>query len=285
MAGLSAALVLGRAQRRVIVFDAGEPRNGVAPEAHNYLTQDGTSPLELLRIGRRELSAYPSVQIVDRRADVISEGFLVGPYDEAFSARKILLATGLLDGLPPIEGFRQRWGVSVLHCPFCHGWEVRDKALAIVGNGQSVYDLCVMAKNWSSRVTLCTNGLAELSEDQLFSLEKNGIAIYEDDIVRVEGGGTSVERLIFADGASLECDAVFFRPRRVPYVGLAKATGCATTDAGYVEVDANGLTSVAGVYAAGDMIEPSMQVLPFAAYSGARAAIAIAKSLFEEDFA
>jgi len=230
------------------------------------------------------LAAYPSVEVVKGVVDSIGGGFVVSVGDRSFSARTVLLATGLLDELPAIEGFGSRWGVSVLHCPFCHGWEVRDRPWAIVGNGASILDLCTMAKNWTSQVSLCTNGLAELSEDELFSLEANGIVVYEDDIVRVEGGGTAVERLVFADGGGIECGAVFFRPSRVQRSALAVELGCAHTEAGFVSVDERGQTSLRGVFAAGDCIEPSMQILSVAAASGARAGVAIAKALFAEDF-
>jgi len=271
------------------VLNGGLPRNAPTPEAHNFLTQDGTNPVELLRIGRGQLAPYGSVQVKEEAVAAITrigEGFeIIGTEGQAWKARKVVLATGLVDELPRIEGFQERWGVSVLHCPFCHGWEVRDQVLAVYGNNTATFELCLLARNWSNRVTLCTDGPAELSEDQVGQLRRNGFSILEKKVARLEGDGRSLERVVFAGGDLLPCEALFVRPIRRQRSDLASKLGCALSEAGYIEVDESGQTNVEGVFAAGDATEPSWQILPFAAYSGARAGISVAKALMSEAFA
>jgi len=289
VAGLSAALALGRSRIRGLVLSGGPPRNSRAPHAHNFLTQDGTSPSELLRIGRDQLAPYETMEVLDLEISEIirADGAFraVAETGESWTAPKLVLATGLRDQLPDVPGIKERWGVSVLHCPFCHGWEVRDRVLAVYGRDDMAYELCVLAKNWSSKVTLCTDGQIEMTEGRAERLERNGIFILNSKVDRIEGVGETLERVVFADGNVLPCDALFVRPIRRQRSDLAAKLGCALSEQGYIEVDEAGQTSVEGVYAAGDAIEAGFQILPFASYSGARAGIGVAKAFMAERFA
>jgi len=288
-AGLSAALVLGRSRISCLICNGGEVRNATAPEIHNYLSREGLSPQEFLKIGREQIANYPSVEFSeDLVAAAVAE-------DNSFRielasgrpvlAKKLILATGLEDEIPLIEGMRERWGISVLHCPFCHGWESRDLAWAVYGNNGKAVDLCLMAKGWTDRITLCTDGVAELTAAQRKTLRACGIAVRESRVVRLEGDETSLERMIFEDGEDLECQAVFLRPVKKQRSVIPNSLGCAVNADGLILVDENGATTAQGVFAAGDATEPVLQVLAYAAFSGVRAGIGAAKSLFSERFA
>lgn len=287
LAGLSAALVLGRTRRETLVCGAGPTRNAPTSHAHNFVSRDGIAPGELIQISRDQIGAYPSVHFSDdwvTSGEAAEGGFVLTLRSgEQVFARKVVIATGIADGLPEIEGLAERWGKSVLHCPFCDAWEHRDQAWALYGQEASVYELCVMARAWTDRVTLCTGGPSPLSDEQHARLAANGIAVKETPISRVEGKGTNLERIVFADGSELACQALFVRTERTQRSDLAARLGCELTETGLIQVDEMGRTTTPGVYAAGDAITP-LQILPFAAYSGARAGVVAAKTLFEEDF-
>jgi thioredoxin reductase len=281
-AGLSAALVLGRSRRRVLVSDTGKTRNAVAPESHGFFTRDGTSPAELVRIGREQLRPYETVELYSagvKAAKAQSKGFEIKLDDETrIACRKLLLASGVVDEMPEIEGFKELWGKSIFNCPYCHGWEVRDQSLALYGG----IELAELLKGWSDDLVLCTDG-ATLSEDESRLLSKNNIAIREERIVRVEEKNGQLENIVFANGETLARKAIFIRPKQQQHSALAKQLGCEFTDSGTVKVDDFGQTSVPGVYAGGDMINP-MQHISFAVSRGALAAVGLNRALLQEDF-
>ena len=280
-AGLSAALVLGRSRRRVLVSDTGKTRNAVAQESHGFFTRDGTSPAELVRIGREQLRPYETVELYSagvKAAKAQSKGFEIKLDDETrIACRKLLLASGVVDEMPEIEGFKELWGKSIFNCPYCHGWEVRDQPLALYGG----IELAELLKGWSDDLVLCTDG-STLSEDESRLLSKN-IAIREERIVRVEEKNGQLENIVFANGETLARKAIFIRPKQQQHSALAKQLGCEFTDSGTVKVDDFGQTSAPGVYAGGDMIHP-MQHISFAVSRGALAAVGINRALLQEDF-
>lgn len=286
-AGLSAALLLGRARRRVLVSDTGKTRNAVAHESHSFFTRDGSTPAELVRIGREQLRPYETVEFRSVGVKTVkahTKGFEVLLEDGTHvTSRKILLATGVVDEMPEIEGFKELWGRSIFHCPFCHGWEVRDQPLALYGNGAVGFELAQLLKGWSNDLVLCTDGAAAFSEDEHRLLAKNQVTIREERIARVTRSNGQLENIVFANGETLARKAIFFRPKQHQHSDLAKQLGCEFTDFGTVKVDDVGQTSVAGVYAAGDMIHP-MQQIAFAVARGALSAIGINRALLQEDF-
>jgi len=286
-AGLSAALVLGRARRHTLVLDGGPPRNAPSPAAHSFFTRDGDVPLELLALGREQLRPYDTVQLRAAQAtriERIGNGFEVVLGDGSTeSARRIVLATGVTDRLPPIDGVGRLWGRGVIHCPFCHGWEVRDQPLAIHGRGREGIEFARLLLGWSRDLILCSDGPAELTGDERAFLGRHAIGLKEERIVRVEGE-TGLDRIVFADGSVLERTALFMRPPWVLRSDLSRQLACEHAEDGTVRVNEHGKTSVPGVYAAGDMITGAHQVV-LAAASGARSALAIQRELVFEDYA
>jgi thioredoxin reductase len=296
-AGLNAALTLGRARRRVLLVDGGQPRNAPAQAVHGFLSRDGLPPAELRHIGREQLARYPTVEVRDTEVlnvQAIDEpdgnggGFAVTLADRSVTrARRLLLATGLVDQLPPIDGLAERWGRSVLHCPYCHGWEVRDQALAVLGAGPRAVQLAAHLTRFSPDVALCTNG-APLDSDSRGLLAGLGVAVREEPVQRLDGEGGRLDRVVFAAGPPLARHAVFVRAPYRQRSDLPARLGCALLEDGTVAVDDLGRTSIPGVHAAGDLARrPS---LPFAtaqvvmaAAAGATAAVAIDQQLLAED--
>jgi len=226
-AGLSAALLLGRSRRRVLVIDAGEPRNAPAAEAHSFFTRDGTPPGELLRIGREQAEGYGVEVRAGRVADVsrADGGFEVEMEDGGrVAGRRLVLASGVVDELPEIEGVRERWGKSVFHCPYCHGYEVRDRPLAFLADGATAMEAAGLILGWTRDVVLCTNGPSGLAEADCEKLARHGVALREEPVVRLEGAGDSLERIVFASGELRELRRGS-EPRHT--IGRCAVRGCA----------------------------------------------------------
>lgn len=280
-AGLSAALMLGRALRRTLVLDAGTPRNAPSPEAHSFFTRDGTPPGELVRIGREQLRPYDTVLLrdlaaTDARAD--GDGFVVTTADgREERTRALVLATGIVDELPPIDGLRALWGTGVLHCPFCHGWEVRGGPLAALGNDASHAELAALLTGWSRDVTLLTDGPCALDDATRADLAARGVALDERPVLRLaaDGDGVAVE---MGDGARLTRAAVYLRPPFRQRSDLGARLGCALEEDGLLRVDPLARTTVPRVYAAGDCTL-RMQQIAGAAWTGLLAAAAAHRDL------
>lgn len=285
-AGLSAALVLGRSRRRTVVIDDGTPRNAPSPEAHSMFTRDGTPPADLLRIGRSQLEPYTTVELCAGRVTTVTradDGFAVRLADGTeVTARRLLLAVGVRDELPAIDGLAALWGRGVLHCPYCHGWEVRDEPLAVYASGATAMEFVPLILQWSRDVLLCT-GAGELEPEARGALEKHGVRIIDTPIERLESSAT-LERIVFADGHVELRSALFVRPSQQVASNLVAQLGCELTDAGFIRVGADQQTSVPGVYAAGDATTPFQQLV-MAAASGALAAAMINRELVRLDFA
>jgi thioredoxin reductase len=284
-AGLSAALMLGRCRRRVLVCDTGRPRNAASRAMHGYLSRDGIAPLEFLRIARQELHRYDTVRVRDvavtaatcheSRFHVTLDG------GERHQSRKLLIATGVVDNLPEIPGFRELYGISVFHCPYCDGWEVRDRPLAVYGRGARGYGLSLELTLWSRDLVLCTDGPAELEADDRARLARNGIAIREDRVARLEGR-ERLERIAFADGDTLSRDALFFTTGQTQQSFLAHQLGCDINEKGTVRTGKYESTHLRGLYVAGDASR-AVQWVVVAAAEGAEAAFAINTDLLKED--
>jgi thioredoxin reductase len=292
-AGLAAGLTLGRALRSALIIDSGEPRNAPASEMHNFISRDGTPPFELRRMARLELERYSTVEVRDTRAvraTTLADGeFEVTLADgTAERARRLLLATSLVDELPSIEGMAELWGRGVFHCPYCHGYEIRDMALAVLGAQPSAVNLALHVTRFSRDVVLCTNGSDELDTDSRDLLAKNGVTLREESIGRLEGSDGHLGCILFTDGTVLDRGALFWSPRFRQRSDLPTQLDCATFDDSCVEVNDVGLTSVPGVYAAGDMARratmhgPAAAVIAAAA-SGTMAGIGIDKDLLASD--
>jgi thioredoxin reductase len=281
-AGLSAALVLGRARRRVAVVDAGEPRNAPAAHMQGFLSRDGMPPAELLAAGRVEVAGY-GVGLVDDRVDVVEPGFVVRlASGETVTARRILFATGSSDELPDIPGVRERWGRDLLHCPYCHGWEVRDQPLGVLGTVAGSVQHALLVRQWSDDVVFFAHTY-DLTGGELDQLQARGVSVVPGDVTRLVVEADRLVGVEVADGRVVPRTAVFVRPGNVPHAdGLLTALGCEVDAAGFAIVDATGRTSAPGVWAAGNVVDPRAQVIT-AAGAGSAAAIAINTDLVLDD--
>jgi thioredoxin reductase len=281
-AGLSAALVLGRARRRVAVVDAGSPRNAPAAHMQGFLSRDGMPPADLLAAGRAEVSGY-GVELIEDRVVGIEAGFSVRlAGGRVLHTRRILVATGVRDELPDIPGVRERWGRDLLHCPYCHGWEVRDQPIAVLGTVPSAVQHALLVRQWSDDVVFFAHTLDPTSDD-LVQLRARGVHVVSGLVARLV---VEADRLIgveLIDGRVIPRTAVFIRPVNVPHAdGLLAGLGCNVDEAGFVVVDATGRTSTAGVWAAGNVVDPRFQVITSAG-AGSAAAIAINADLVQYD--
>lgn len=288
-AGLNAALILGRCRRKVLVCDEGQPRNAVSRGVNGFLTRDGVLPHELRRIAREELRNYPTVEI--RETTVIADvnfwdggGFeIVIEKGGRERGRKLLLATGSEDKLPDIPGFAELYGRGVFNCPYCDGWEERDRALAVYGNGACA-KFALQMKVWSGDVVLCTDGPATFDAEDRARLTRHHIKIREEKIVRLEGDGEKLALIHFGDGETLARDGLFFLTGGKPDCSLATKLGCQLTAKGFVRTVGNEETNVPGLFVAGDASQ-GVQFAISAASEGALAAFEINSELIDEDLA
>ena len=285
-AGLSAALVLGRARRRVAVVDAGAPRNAPAAHMHGFLSRDGMPPAELLAVGRAEVAGYGGHLIDDTVAAIEpgtnEPGFhlrLAG--GGTLRARRVLVATGLSDEVPDIPGVRERWGRDLLHCPYCHGYEVRDQPLGVLGGTPDAVQHALLIRQWSADVAYFPH-TDTLTTGERERLAARGVRVIDGKVVRLAVENDRLRGVELADGAVVERAAVFVRPRLVPNGGLLTGLGCAVNEQGWAVVDPTGRTSVPGVWAAGNAVDPRAQVIT-AAGAASAAAIAMNADLIEED--
>jgi thioredoxin reductase len=281
-AGLSAALVLGRARRRVAVVDAGAPRNAPAAHMQGFLSRDGMPPAELLAAGRDEVAGY-GVELIGDRVIGIGAAFDVRLASErVLTARRVLVATGVRDELPEIPGVRERWGRDLLHCPYCHGWEVRDESLGVLGTHPGAVQHAHLVRQWSDDVVFFTHTL-DLTPVEQRELDTRGVQVVRGEVARLVIENDRLTGVELTGGRVVERTAVFIRPSNVPHAdGLLAGLGCEVDDAGFATVDGTGRTSTAGVWAAGNVVDPRAQVIT-AAGAGSAAAIAINADLVRED--
>ena len=282
-AGLSAALVLGRCRRIVLVCDVGVPRNARSLGLHCFVTRDGIAPLDLLRLGRTELDRYNverrSTEVTD--VTLVADGFEITLADgDRVSSRTVLIACGVSDSVPDIPGLNDCFGISVHHCPYCDGWEWRDKAIVVIGQRSSAAALALSLKTWSDRVTLCSNGPARVPAAQREQLARQEIPIYQKPIASIEHSARRVQCVVLAGGDRIACDAIFIGTRQQLQSTLPHRLGCYLTRKGTVKTDHLGRTGVPGVYVAGDASH-DVQFAIVAAAEGAKAAVAINKALQE----
>lgn len=283
-AGLSAALTLGRARRRVLLCDSGPPRNAAAVHVHNFLTRDGTPPAELRRIGREQLRPYASVEVRDVRVEeILGErgAFTARLTDGTVEARRVLLCTGMIDELPELEGFRALWGRSIFQCPYCHGWESQDRGFGWLAPSVEMLEHALMLRAWTSDVVVLTDGRYAVPAEVRERLSAAGVRIEERRITRLVAHADRLERIELAEGEPLRRDLLFARPpqRQVP---LVQALGLELDAGGYVRVhDLYKETSRPGIHAAGDLQTPGQAAI-MAAASGMQAAAVLNHSLTVE---
>ncbi|MDP4194616.1 MAG: NAD(P)/FAD-dependent oxidoreductase [Bacteroidota bacterium] len=284
-AGLNAALFLGRCRRKVLVLDSGKPRNFRTKAMHGYLSRDGIKPLEFLNIGAEELKKYDvkKMQTEVNRIDKTETGFeITNNEGEKFYSKKLLIATGIKDNIPEIEGIEEFYGKSVFHCPYCDGWEVKDKSLCVYAKGKAAFALSVSLLNWSEDVILCTDGISRLTALEREELKLLGIKIFSQKIRCLEGTDGQLERIVFVNGESIDRDALFFSAGQRQHSPLAEQLGCKFGYKSFYVTNRKQQTNVKGAYVAGDVTKDVKFVI-VAAAEGARAAVAINIELQDEE--
>ncbi len=287
-AGLSAALELGRSNRQTIVIDSGSPRNKPAPHAHNIFTRDGTPPLELLKIARSQLKPYKTVHFKNalvtaakRKNGVIT---LTTDKEESITVRRLILSTGLTDMLPDIKGFRELWGTKIVHCPYCHGYELKDEEIGILMNGKNAEHITPMVFNLNKSIRLFTNGKMELSSQFRKWAKLRDISIHETSVTELADHRKGVE-IKLADGSAHLVKGLYSRSVKYKFHNeLAIQLGCKLTDEGAVQVDEMYSSTVPGVYAVGDLSHGSAHQVIIAAAGGAKAGMACNNSMIMEDY-
>jgi thioredoxin reductase len=285
-AGLSAALVLARARRRVAIFDEGQPRNAVSQAAHGFFTRDGTPPAELREMGREQLRAYPdvsfdAVRVVD--AARTEGGFEVSTANgRRVRARKLVLATGLVDKLPAVVGMAELYGRGVFSCPYCDGWEVRDQPLAVYGQTDEAGELALELTVWSRDIALCTDAGSQLSDDCAARLVRNGLQLRHERISRLVGRDRLLESVVFETGPALPRRALFVHAEQREASNLAERLGSERWSPTSIEVERHGRAGVPGLFVIGDAARNVLQIA-VAVAEGSEAAITINCELLRED--
>ena len=286
--GLSAALSLGRALRKVLVIDSGKPSNSVVEHSHNLLTHDGAKPKDITDLARQQLLAYENIIFHNGFAETgiqTRNGFEITTTDGAiFTARKIIFATGLKDRLPNIEGFAACWGTSVLHCPYCHGYEYQGVATAIVGNGDAAFHYAQLIRNWTNKLTIFTNAAPEFTEVQWDKFQKYGIKVVSTEIARLDHEKGHVKNIVLNGGSKMKVEAIYSRPETQQHSEIPFTLGCELNEQGLLKVDAFQRTTVPGVYACGDNSNFARS-LAVSVSSGSAAGAFLNNDLCAEDFA
>lgn len=285
--GLSAALALGRSLRSVLVIDNGNPCNRHAPQSHNFITQDGEDPFAIREKAKAQIKNYSTISfLTDTVIDVVPDGsrFTTHTKDSgSFSSKKILFATGIIDTLPKIEGYRECWGKSILHCPYCHGYEVAGKKLGVIGNGDMGYEMAKTICHWAGELTLFTNGTSTLSHEEVLLLNSHNIQVVENEICNIEHENGYVKCLHFADTEPECLDAIFTQLPFIQQCDIPEKLGCEFTDQGFIYISKTMETSVPGVYAAGDCLTHFRSVANAVA-AGNKAGAVINKKFIAEAF-
>ncbi|MCC9204082.1 NAD(P)/FAD-dependent oxidoreductase [Arthrobacter sp. zg-Y769] len=280
IAGLTAALVLGRARRRVVVLDAGSPRNAPAGHVHGFPTRDGMPPAELLELARAEVRGY-GVELAEATVAAVEPSGTVRTGDgRGFRGRQLILATGLRDVLPEIEGLRPRWGRDVLQCPYCHGYETVDKQLAVLGTGETSIQQAQLVRTFSPDVVLVLHSDITLSEEDASGLAAMGIRVVEGPVAEVSVENDALAALVLADGQTVPCEAMFLEPAAEMDAGLTEHLE--TDDDGCIVTNELGRTSQERIWAVGNATDPSAQVVA-AAGDAYRLAVVVNAKLLEED--
>ncbi|HYG20884.1 MAG TPA: NAD(P)/FAD-dependent oxidoreductase [Ohtaekwangia sp.] len=286
-AGLSAAMSLGRALRNVLVIDSGTPCNTQTPHSHNFITHDGEVPGVIARKAREQVMRYDTVTFLDdlvTSAQKLDSQFEIATSaGKSFTARKLLFTTGMKDIMPPIPGFAACWGISVLHCPYCHGYEVRSQPTGIIAQGDMAFEISRLIRHWTKDLTLFTNGPSGLSAEQSKRIKAHNIRIVETEIDRVEHENGYIKELRLAGGATVALKAVYARPALVQHCAIPEALGCEVNEQNLLKIDMFQKTTVPGIFAAGDNTT-MMRAVSLAVSSGGFAGAAINKELIEEWF-
>ncbi|WP_337957691.1 NAD(P)/FAD-dependent oxidoreductase [Roseivirga sp.] len=284
-AGLSAALTLGRSLRKTLVIDAGQPCNRFTPHSQNFLTHDGRKPSEISAIAKEQVQQYKTVEFLDGMAlsvDKTPEGFTVETDQGSFSSKRLVLAAGIKDILPDIPGVAECWGKSVIHCPYCHGYEFHGQPTGILANGEKAFHYAQLISNLTKELTIFSNGKLDLPVEQLEAINRNNINIIETEVQSVVHENGQISKIILTDGSSHTISALYHGPEFELNTNIAQSLGCAIGEHGLIEVDPKQMTTVPGVYACGDA--SNMRAVSIAVSSGTVVGSVINFDLIQEGF-
>ncbi len=285
--GLAAAMALGRALRKVLIVDSGKPCNWQTPHSHNFLTQDGKTPKEISTLAKQQVSMYDTVEFINdlaTKASKIENGFEIQTSSgDIFTATKLIFATGIKDEMPDIKGFSECWGISVLHCPYCHGYEVRNETTGILGNGEYGFEFSKLISNWTKDLTLFTNGKSTLTVEQSAILEQHHIKTIEKEIQELEHINGQLQNILFKDGTKNPVKAIYTRLPFQQHCRIPEQLGCEHTEEGYIKIDNFHKTTIKDIFAAGDNVS-RMRTVANAVSMGTTTGIMVNKELVEETF-
>ncbi|SDK91366.1 Thioredoxin reductase [Pedobacter sp. ok626] len=286
-AGLAAGMALGRALKMVLIIDSGKPANAQTPHSHNFLTQDGNTPKGIATLGKQQVEKYKTVSFYNGLASTASKienGFeITTDTGVMFEATKLIFATGIKDIMPKIPGFVECWGISAIHCPYCHGYEVRNTKTGILANGEYAYEFSKMIANWTKDLTIYTNGKSTLHAEQVKKLKSHNIQIVEKEIKKLDQIEGYIQNLEFTDGTKSPLTALYSPRPFIQHCAIPESLGCETTEEGYIRVNGFQETSIDGVYACGDNTN-RMRTVANAVATGTTAGISASKKLIVEQF-
>ncbi|MEK4072681.1 NAD(P)/FAD-dependent oxidoreductase [Paenibacillus sp. FSL M7-0656] len=286
-AGLNAALVLGRARRKVALLDNNQPRNAVTHASHGFLTRDGITPSEFRRIAYEEVTSYPSVEhhpLTVMDIQKIPEGFLIMAGDQVIRARKLLITTGMKETVPDIPGLKELYGKSLFHCPYCDGWELRDRPLIVIAENEGLFHLAKLLYNWSRDLVICSNGRSILTDEQKQKLIGYNITVSEKKVAAFHGEDGILQEVEFVDGSKIRRTGGFVTPNWQSNFVFSERLGLETNALGGVIADATGKTGITGIFAAGEAASGAPSQLIVAAAAGSVAAASLNLELTEEEF-
>ncbi len=285
--GLAAGMALGRTLRQVLIIDSGNPCNKQTPYSHNFITQDGKTPADIALLARQQVEKYGTVKFMNGlavRGSKVEKGFEIKVGSgETFSAKKLIFATGIKDSIPNIDGVKECWGISVLHCPYCHGYEVKNESTGVLGNGEKGFEFVSLISNWTKDLTLFTNGKSTLTTNQAAKLDSHRIKLIETEIERLEHTHGQLQNIIFKDGTTSPIKAFYAPSPFEQHCGIPEALGCELIDEGYLKTDSIQRTSVHGVYACGDN-STRLRTVANAVAMGTTAGMMINKEIVLEEF-
>lgn len=285
--GLAAGMALGRALKKVLIVDDGKPCNRQTPYSHNFITNDGKSPKEIADLAKLQVKKYDTVSFFNGLAingNKTETGFeIIVSSGETFASKKLIFATGIIDLLPGIEGAAACWGISVLHCPYCHGYEVRYEKTGILASGEAAFDFAALISNWTKDLTLFTNGQPAFTPEQTAKFKKHNIQVADKQIKKLEHTNGQIQNIVFADGTKAFIKALYAIAPFEQHCKIPESLGCQLTDEGYIKVDVFQETTVKGILACGDNAA-RMRTVANAVAMGTTAGMTASKSMILEEF-
>jgi len=286
-AGLSSAMALGRSMRNVLIIDSGLPCNRQTPHSHNFITQDGVKPSEIAEKAKTQVLKYDTVKFFEGLATSgkqTENGFAITTKTgETFTSKKLIFATGIKDIMPNIKGFSECWGISVIHCPYCHGYEFRNQKTGIFSNGDKAFHVTSLVNNLTDNITILTSGKAEFTDEQTAKLNKHNIQVIEKEITEIEHENGQIKNVIFKDGSKMNFDAVYSSVPFKQHSDIPVYLGCELTEQGYIKVDNFQKTTVKGIFACGDN-STMMRSVAYAVATGGITGSMVNKELTDEKF-